>query len=484
MTDSSAHEPQLCRVSIFSGTSQVDLALPATVPVATVIPDVLRLIASGNPDRGEHNEGGPPQPQHWTLSRPGDKPIEPHRSLHDADVFDGELLVLNTVDSDETPALFDDVIDAVARLTESSFRSRTSAVSAWAGRATALATSIGACAMLVVSALHGHGHLAGGIGAGLGLLILVAAVLSARIYHDGATATALALCGLSLASTGAAVLVPGRLAAASLLLGSAVALLLTALAMRLVGTGTTIFAALVTAEAFGTLAVGVTTQWQVAPAKVAAALVVCALLAITLTPRLAVAAARLPVPAVPTAGGVIDPRDHEPRPTIAGIGAIGATPIPSAAGLEQRSRLANEYQSGMLLGIVAVLVTGTLVAAWPAEHRWQAVAFAAVTGLVLCRRSRTFADMTQAASLVAGGCAILALVPVVTALRVPALAVPCAAALVGVALVAVLTGVAAPRMEVSPLVQRLGEIVEYLAISAIGPLAFWIVDIYALARHA
>ncbi|MBU3065208.1 type VII secretion integral membrane protein EccD [Nocardia sp. NEAU-G5] len=485
MIESSATEPQLCRVSVIGGNTQVDIALPAAVPVAHFIPEVVGLIASRNPDLSEHEDGGAPlQAQHWTLSRLGHEPIDPHRSLTEADVFDGELLVLRAVDTVEAPALFDDVIDAVARLTESSFRGWGPDAAGRAGLAAAVAGSIGAALLLVVAAGYGWRWPAGGGGLGVGLLTLLAAALTARFYADGRSAATLSLCGLVLTGTGAAVLVPGPFGAPQLLLGCAVALLLAVPTLRLVGAGTAMFTAVITLAVFGTAAAGATTLWHPAPAKVGAVAVVFALLGITFAPRIAVATARLPVPPVPTAGGAIDPRDHEQRPTIEGIGAIGATPIPSAAGLGERSRRANEHQSGMLIGIAVLVAAGALTAAGSAEHRWQGAVLAAAAGLVLCRRARAFADLTQASALVLGGCTILVVLPVLLGLQLHALALLAAAALVVFSIAAVLVGIVRPRVEVSPVVQRLGEVLEYLLICVIGPMAFWVLDIYNLARNA
>ncbi|WP_308163058.1 type VII secretion integral membrane protein EccD [Nocardia alni] len=484
MIEPSTVEPQLCRVSVIGGNTQVDMALPAAIPVANFIPEVVALIASRNPNLSEHEDSdGALRAEHWTLSRLGHEPIEPHRSLTEADVFDGELLVLREVETVEAPALFDDVIDAVARLTESSFRGWTSESAGQAGLAAATTGSIAAALLLPVAKAQGWGPPAGAAGLAVGLLALLAAALTARIYTDRTTATALSVCGLALSGAGAAVLVPGGFGAPHLLLGCAVTLLLAVVTLRLVGTGTTVFAAVITTAAFGTATAGTITLWHLAAPKVGVIAMMCALLIVTFTPRIAVAAARLPVPPVPTAGGVIDPRDHEQRPTIEGIGAIGATTIPSAAGLDLRSRQANEYQSGMLIGLALAVTAGALAAAGSAEHRWQGAALAAAAGLVLCRRGRIFADRIQAATLVLASCAILIGLPILLGTKLHDWALPAAGTLIVLSLIAVLVGVVAPRTTVSPIAQRSAELLEYLCICTIGPLAFWFLDIYSLARN-
>ncbi|BDT90659.1 hypothetical protein IFM12275_06350 [Nocardia sputorum] len=483
--ESTAVEPQLCRVSVIGGNTQVDVVLPATVPIANFIPDVVALIASHNPDLSEQEEEGPVTAQHWTLSRLGQTAIDPVRTLTEAEVFDGDLLVLGAVDSVESPALFDDVIDAVARLTDSSFRGWTAESAGWAGLGGAVAAVVGACVLLLFAAADVGGGLPGAAGLATGLLSLVGAAVIARMYAAPLAATAVALCGLLLCGAGAGALVPGPLGAPHLLLSCAAIVLLAVIAMRGIAVRPTMFTAVITVAAFGTGAAGTATLWQASPSKIAACVVFVALLGITLAPRIAVAAARLPVPPVPTAGGVIDPRDHEPRPTIEGIGAIGATTIPSAAGLAERSRLANDYQSGMIAGIVTVTVTATIVVVAAAiDHLWQTALLAVAVGIVLARRGRAFSDLTQAAMMVAGGCAALIPPIVLLGVHITGAALPAAGALLGVAALALLIGVAGPELEISPVVQRAGELLEYLMICLIGPLIFWIVDVYAMARNA
>jgi type VII secretion integral membrane protein EccD len=127
---------------------------------------------------------------------------------------------------------------------------------------------------------------------------------------------------------------------------------------------------------------------------------------------------------------------------------------------------------------------GSIVAAQPGRHMsWQGIALAGVVGLVLCLRGRAFADLVQAGAFVGSGCVIELAVVVGYGLssRPP---LPAAVVLLAFAAVALLIGVAGPRTEISPSLQRLIEIVEYLSICAIGPLVFWIVGVYQLARGA
>lgn len=482
--ESTVGAPELCRVSVIGGNTQLDVGLPVTVPIAAFITDVVTLIESRNPDLAEQEEGAPLRTQHWTLARLGRDPIAPESTLAEAEVFDGELLVLRSVTAKETPALFDDVIDAVSRLTESTFRGWSDASARWASLIVALIAVPAAITLLTLSKSHDMGIVAGAVGVVGGVVAAVAAMITARMYALATVSTVLSLCALILLGPGVALLVPGDIGSPHLLLACATTLLAAALGYRATGVGATMFAAVMTTMVFGGVAAGVMTIWDCDPVKVGAAVLVVAVTFISPTPQIARNMARLPVPPVPTAGGAIDPADHEPRPTIEGIGAIGATALPSAAGLAERAGAANRYQSGMIIGATIAAVGGAIVAADPfGSQRWQGIALAVVVGVILCLRGRAYADLTQAGTLIGGGSLTLIVVAVGIGVGRADALVPAAGILLVLAAVALVVGVAGPSTDISPVTRRAGEILEYTLIVTIIPLVFWIMDLYSTARN-
>lgn len=52
-----AAEPELCRVSVIGGNTQLDVGLPANAPIAAFIGDLVQLIESRNPDPTGGEEG-------------------------------------------------------------------------------------------------------------------------------------------------------------------------------------------------------------------------------------------------------------------------------------------------------------------------------------------------------------------------------------------------------------------------------------------
>ncbi len=488
MTESSssgvgAADPELCRVSVIGGNTQLDVGLPATVPVAAYITDLVELIDSRNPDLTEHDEGAPVRAQHWTLARIGRDPIPPHQSLTDAEVFDGELLVLRSVIAREAPALFDDVIDAVSRLTAESGNGWSPAAARRMGLGAGLIAVITAVAVLVAG--KETGILNGFIALGAGLLAAGAAVIVARRYPaERMTAIVLSLYTVALLGSSAGLLTPGWVGSPHLLFSSVAALVVALALYSATRAGSLMVAAVVTTAAIVAVAAAVRMVWDFDIPKIAVGALIVGLVLITMAPRAAVAAARLPVPPVPTAGGAIDPTDHEPRPTIADIGVIGATALPSAAGLERRARAANQYQSGILVGSTLAAGFGAILGADPlGDAPWQGLVLAAIVAVVLCLRGRAYADLTPASTMIAGGTAVALAVTAGAAVSQEAWRSAGAGLLLIIAGAVLAFGVLGPRADVSPVARRAIEIFEYLLIIAIVPLSLWLMDVYSAARN-
>ncbi|MBL1075169.1 type VII secretion integral membrane protein EccD [Nocardia sp. 2] len=480
-----AAEPELCRVSVIGGNTQLDVGLPAHVPIAAFIGDLVKLVESRNPEPVSSEDGATPlQPQHWTLAKLGRDMIPPGQTLSDAEIYDGELLVLRAVAAKESPALFDDVIDAVSRLTAEEFRSWSPNSARWTGLVAGVVAVLFALVMGALSRGAGDYVVAPALLFGGAAAALVAAVIAVRKYADELTASVLTLCMLLLIFGAAALTVPRTLDSPHLLLGCCATLLFAAIGYRLIGAGATVVAAAVTLSLLVGGAAAVHIIWDAGVPKIAAGVMVVSILLLSMVPRLSAMLARLPVPPVPTAGAAIDPADHEPRPNIEGIGAIGATVLPSAAGLGRRARTANQFQTGMVFAATLGAGLGALFAAEPlGDHRWQGVTLAVVIAVILCLRGRAFADLTQACTLIAGGAATFVLLIVLLGLGDTTMLLISAALLLACAVGAIGFGVIGPHIEVTPVTRRLNEILEYALIVSIVPLVLWLMDVYSMARN-
>jgi len=92
------------RVTVVSGARKVDLALPSALPVADVVPQVLRYCV---PDGDQH------RPTAFSLARLGGLPLSLNQTLAEAGVLDGEVLELRGEGASVRPALVEDVRDAL-----------------------------------------------------------------------------------------------------------------------------------------------------------------------------------------------------------------------------------------------------------------------------------------------------------------------------------------------------------------------------------
>ena len=92
------------RVTVVSGTRRVDLALPSALPVADVVPQVLRFCAP------EESSDGPVE---FTLAKIGGQSLSLSQSLGEAGVHDGDVIELRAFSAPSRPAFIEDVRDAI-----------------------------------------------------------------------------------------------------------------------------------------------------------------------------------------------------------------------------------------------------------------------------------------------------------------------------------------------------------------------------------
>ncbi|WP_150248688.1 type VII secretion integral membrane protein EccD [Nocardiopsis deserti] len=93
-----------CRVTVTGPERWADLALPGTVPVATLMPRILEVCAP-------EDEGT--EPAGWTLTTVEGEPVHPDQPLESAGVYDGDVLMLGRRTAQGRPAHVDDVRGAV-----------------------------------------------------------------------------------------------------------------------------------------------------------------------------------------------------------------------------------------------------------------------------------------------------------------------------------------------------------------------------------
>jgi hypothetical protein len=188
-----------------------------------------------------------------------------------------------------------------------------------------------------------------------------------------------------------------------------------------------------------------------------------------------------------------------PRPEVAGavlavvsLGTLSLAPTLTiiAAGLgptrsttdEHRAAAAHRTLTGLVAGWSASTALGAAVIAAVAIHAGSsevlAAAFAADLGILLLLRQRSHTDGHRRISLCAAGFAALLTAALVTVITVPAHGF-----WICVATVAACGAALRWTGEPNPVMHRLIQVIEYVALAAAIPLAFWVTGLYGVVRE-
>ena len=407
---------EMCRVSIRSAHRDIDLALPADLPLCELIPSVVDLV-------GEDVCG-----RDVRLVRTEGDVLDAARSLAQCGVYDGELLILTAATEPTHHPHFDvgdAVADAVGR-TDSGMPTRrpTAAVVGVLWSAAAVAVLLGRNAF----------DAAGNVGAGCATAssALVGAVVLRR---DPGLAVTLGVVAAALAGLTAQLAVP---AWPGFLLAMSAVSATSLVAWRLLDCGTGAFlplAGMTMAAAAATLAEAL--AW-LSPAGVGPVLTTASLAVLAGAPRLA-----------------------------ARLSGLSASAWPDD--VERRAASARCILTWLVTATAGASALGTLVTAVLTVRPLEASAFIATVAAILLLRSRTHPDPCRAAALVIGaGIAASGFIGLV-AVRAPwagtwLCGLPIAGAAIAIAL-----GTA--DLGLSPTAERVMSMVEFAAGAAVIPLA-------------
>jgi type VII secretion integral membrane protein EccD len=446
------------RVTVVAPQTRIDVALPADVAVADLLPMLLEMARERSPDGGTRHGG-------WCLAKLGDEAMDPSRTLAAAGVVDGDMLQLRRRSESPPPPLFDDVVDAIAVSSPDSYRP-------WTPRtARALGHVAGGAALLTAAValfLAGPG-LAPAITGGAGAVVAIAlGGVIARVFGDGGTGVLVAAGGLPMAFVAGLYAVPGdRLDRPNLLLACVLVLVVAAAAILVLGTGVTTFVAAASAAALGAGAALVGTLVAHPAAGIAAGTASVTLAVLSALPWLTIRLARLPLPQVP--GSAEDLKED--------------TGFPDYASIERRAGLAHEYMTGMIVGCGVVTAISAVVLAW--SGRMSAIILAVVVTLVMLLRARTYANGTQAIALLAAGMLSGAGLVVVWLVRADDLTLNLwiFTGLAVLAAAALILGVVFPSRRFSPVLRRTVDLTEAGLIVTVLPVALAVMDLYSTVRH-
>jgi hypothetical protein len=468
-------------LTVLAPGRRVDLALPADVPLADLVPLVLELL--DEPDLPALLDG-PARPVPWRFTGATGGPLPPAATLSDLGVLDGELLRIGPAAPPPPPPVFDDPVEALAALTTGAEP---------AGRypapfVVALLTT-GAAGLLATLPAGGARPLALGAVAlatfGAALALACAARVARRSEgqedveegHSPATgieppgnpfaASTPACCAVPLAAAAGWAALPFPLGAAHLLLALVAAGVAAAVGQVALRTVAPSLIAVVVVTVLAGAATAVVLGSGVDVPAVAAVTAAVALAAAPLLPRAVLRLAGLPRPVVPADAAGLVAADHGPD----------LLPVPELAA---RAHLARGQLAGLSGGCAVTAAVAAPVAA--AQTGWAGPTLAGVAVVVLLLRVRSFADpATARVHLIAGSVAAVALVGVASAAVGPAGRLGGALALLGAAAAA--TGALGRTHPVaSPVVRRALDLCEGVLTAGVVPLALAATGLFGWVR--
>ena len=466
------------RVTVVAPKTRIDLALPADVSVADLLPMLLEKAFEATPDGGARHGG-------WCLARLGDAPLDPSRTLDSLGVVDGDLLQLRRNSDNPPPPLYDDVVDALADAEPGSYRPWTKETAARVGLTAGALAMVAAAAALLTADLSTpefglRSIMTHAIGTVLGLVIAAFATgigsMVTRAYGASTTGTVMAAAGglpmAFVSGASAVLLIPGADMRPAVLLGSAMVLIFSAISLMVIGAGIVTFIAAATVSAFATAAAAVATAVPVTDGTAGGAAAGAAAVGLagnSLLPRITIQLAKLPLPHVP--GSSEDLRED--------------THFPDYQLIEHRTGVAHQYMTGLIIGAGLTAALGAIASVAGPSPNPLSWPFAAVVAAVLLLRARSYANGSQAIALLMSG--LLAALGVAVALIYQVTYLPVALSwtvpplvLLGVA--AVVFGVVFPNRRFSPVQRRTVDVLEAVLIALVLPLALGVMGLYTAVR--
>lgn len=492
-----ADRPATTRVTILTGRRMTDLVLPAAAPVEAYIDETVDVLADLLEDTpGDILAGFDFKAQGvWSFARPGAPPLKRSMSLDEAGVVDGSLLTLvSTTRTERYRPLVEDVIDAIAVLDESPQFDR-SALNRFIGAAIPVAATATAVVSFVSWLRSGQAWWWTVVLAVLGFAALGGSWQAWTRFKNAGFSESLLIAASALLAAGAATAVPlprGYTSAGAPQLAAAAAVFA---AVAIFSRGGPRGRAQIAAFA-GTLAVAGTAAavafgygWN---HWVPAAAVAFGLIVVTNAAKLTVAVARIALPPIPAPGEkiaheelldpVADPQALAEESST--WRAIIASVPESATRLTERSELAKRLLIGFVAAGSLILTIGAIAVVVQGHFLIHSLVVAALITVICAFRSRLYAERWCAWWLLAASVAIPIGVLVKVSLWFPKWAWVAVAVFVVVAIASlVLVGATEGIRRVSPVVRRVLELADGVAIAAVIPLLLWIGGVYDTLRN-
>jgi type VII secretion integral membrane protein EccD len=442
----------LRRVSVHAGTTDIDLALPAEVPVAVLIPSIVDIL-DGSADC---------EAKRYQLFTPGASALDSSMTLAQNDIRDGDVLILTHTPTARLTPRYDDVAEAVSATLCPARAPGTRREAARLIGALAAGCLTGAGVLVLTrNAVRTNGFGASGAATGVtalaGIVALLGAAIAHRSYRDAMAALAMSVMGVAFAAVAGLLAVPGDPGLPNALLAAAAATTTAVLAIRAVGCGVVALTAIAGAAALVALAaLGGAMAAAPLPA-VGSALTLTSLGLIGFAPRMSLLLARL-------SPRLAWPSQPEPADVLAG-----------------KAFRADGWLTGLVSAFSSSAALGAAVTVVAGATRPSCLAFGGLAGALLLSRARSEA---RARTLVCaiGGTAVIAITFAVVASGMPERGAFIAATTAVLVAAAIYLGFVAPALSLPPVVRRGAEVLECLALATLVPLTAWASGLYSVVR--
>lgn len=464
--DSGSHQAggELRRLSVHAESVRVDLALSATAPIGSLIPPMVDILA----DHGGYPAG--PVAVRYRLSVPGRGALDPSKTLAQVGIRDGADVILTSSSAELMTPRFDDPAEAVSASVAATERRWTRRAARLVGALVAIWLAGVSAAVMIRTVFDANSvDRAGdvGVAATIALLTLLAALIAHRLFREQSAGLTLGLLASGFAALAGLLAVPGSPDAPHALFAAAAALT-SAAVLRVIGCHAAVFTALACLASSIAAAALVGAVTAVPLQAIGAASAAISLALVEVSAPASIVLARLSPQLPPNS-------DATPGEPLASPDNLGINAIRAHLWL---TSLIVAFSASAALGAIGAAV-GPYLTGGP---RVPGIAFATVTGAVLLLRARAHRDLARSVPLVICGTAALSAALVTAAAAYPHHTAHIAAASMALAVIALCLGFINHSTTVSPVGQRGVELLEYLALAAIVPLACGVCELYGAAR--
>ncbi|WP_431776949.1 type VII secretion integral membrane protein EccD [Streptomyces cucumeris] len=462
MTDSAT--AGLCRITVRAPAKSIDLAVPADVPVADLLPTLVSYAGDTLAEEGLEHGG-------WVLQRLGGGPLEEDASLESLGLLDGETLYLRPRADTLPEVLLDDLVDGIA----TTMADRPFGWTARTARRVLLALLVLTLAAgLVVLAQPGYsGSVRALAAAAAGVLLLGGAGSASRAVGDAEAGAALGFTAVPYFALAGWLLPGGELSGphhyttlgARLLAAGAAGAGGAMLAVAVVAAFAALFLALVAVAVATVLAAVLMMTWDLGPAHAAGIIALAAVVFGAFVPSMSFRLSGLRMPPLPTNAQQLQ-EGIEPH-------------APSA--VAARTVVADGWMTGLYAATGAICAACLYGLAYrPSLPNTLTVV---ALSLLLLLHSRGLGNTLQRLSLVTAGIwgAVLLAHDAATS-ATPAGRLLLTASLLAVAAATAIASWTVPGRRLVPYWGRAAELLHSAMAISLLPLSLWVLGVYGALR--